>query len=827
MMQSAKPISVIVQRSTEFNEAKTLEFAKKLGHNGGRIELIVVGDRGAEAVLCSDGSNGNRVRYFPTLSKAVGQAYYDTIAILQGQPVTDSRRISELADRLTENTFICDYQQSKSPAGYKGLLFLTHRLLNRVLLKSEACQFDHAVLVFQRSRFAIETITEAVKPTEVNPRPVAALNQLISGLKMAGKSNVLTVSDGFVAKSASHTTVNSKAILSATGEIVKGWWNSVMFPKKWSPSTRPTTPSKKALRILGWAALCLIAALMLNQNLRFALFEPDEARNAQLSLNMMDSGNWMALELKNDHYWDKPPLVAWMTAVSFKIFGVSENAARFPGVVVSFLTVILTCAIGQRLVGFRAAWVAAFLVLLSLGVPFSGRYLTMDSTLTMLATVTFLSVYRGSFGRRFRQAWWVLAGICVGLGLITKGPVIVVLCGVPAVVFSWLSGRRMFTSAKQALYFAAPMLLIGSPWFVATAVGTPEFLTHFFWQHHVVRFTDGISHQQPFWFYLPVILVLMFPASQLFLPLVKFMSTRKPSVRALRTDAHGYLFLSAMWVLVFFTCSQAKLPTYILPAVPMLCLLMASVIDINVFAKLDPRTENAEHDFAAVCEVNYIEDFYRRLPKWFALNMAAWVVVLSGAILWLLPQYQASVAVMVVSLLGLIVMSIVASNKRSHPYAAWMSVGVLALFVSVMIVNQIIPAIANTRSVQRAVTELKSTNGRADSPVVYYARDSFATSMTLGDADVVYFSKEETAAAATFLRSHPWAIVVTATEYLEELGKSIRPQVALAKQSGMRHVYLASPVANALSLTSSNHSPASTSSKPTERIARGVDNSKK
>ena len=786
-MQPVKPISVIFFGSISSNEARILKYAQDLCSKNWRADILCYDPEGAteSAKLLGD----VHVRSASDLGVLLDVAYFETIAIVQGNPDVDLQRVNELVRRLDPLTFVCDYKKTKTRSGYKRGLMWGYRALSEGLLKSAVGSFDDAILFFQRSEDSVLAVRAAAKPPVAGFERQTNIAQLVSGLKMVNKYRVVPVNDEFASAQVDES-VNSKTIFRAIKHSMRCWWNLIMFPQPVEESIGQSNSVSRRVKVGGWILLCLITALMLNQNLRFPLFEPDEARNAQLALNIVDSNIWTSLSLKNDHYWDKPPLVAWMTAISFKTFGVTENAARFPGVIVTFLTVIFTCAIGQRLVGFRAAWIAAILALLSLGIPFSGRFLTMDSTLTLMTTVTLLAAYRGSFGRRFRQAWWVAAGVCVGLGMMAKGPVILVLCAPPVIAYCWLTRRKLFGSPKKSLYFAVPAVLIGCPWFIATAIGTPEFLSYFFWEQNVVRFTQGLAHHQPFWFYLPVILLLMFPASHLFLPLVRFIGTRKSDVRSQRTEAHGYLLLCALWVVVFFSFSTDKLPTYILPAVPMLCLLMASVIDINVFAKIG--SSDVVNKNGAI-EVKYIDSFYARLPKWFAINTAAWVIIVSFGILCFLPDYRASVVVMVASLILLIVSTIVASNKRSHPYVAWAGVGVLGLFFSAMLVNHVIPAVSSSRSIQNAIAEINDREDLADMPVVYYARDSFASAITLSDRNVVYFSRKETDSAATFLKHHPNALLVAGSDYIDGLVKAVRADVALVKDESVRHFYRATP----------------------------------
>ena len=797
-MQPTSPLSVVLSGPIEASVEHIQQIHQTLSSSDWRVDIICVDPATSNEYQNSSMVEDVYVRSVATVAQAIEIAYFETAVIFQGQPALELARLKDLIGRLNAGTFICSHSKHKSARGYKQGMLWVNNLLSNVLLKSDVCQFDNGMLIFQRNHkthaaiVAAENSLQGVATKDATP----TLPQLISGLKMAGEFYVITTVDDFAHRTEPIQRVTTKSISSATGKTLRTWWNTVMFPSPIQPGAKRSGLKQRALKIGAWALLCLIAGLMLNKNLEFPFFEPDESRNAQLALNILDTGNWMSLELKNEHYWDKPPLVAWMTAISFQTFGVTENAARFPGVVMTFLLVILTCAIGQRLVGFRAAWIASLLTLLSLGIPFAGRYLTMDSTLAMFATVTYLAIYRGSFCVRFRKAWWVAAGVCVGFGLITKGPIILVLCAPPAILFSWLTGRQIFAKPKQCLYFIIPAMLVGGPWFIATAIGTPQFLSYFLWEHHVVRFTEGISHEEPFWYYLPAILLMMFPASQLFLPFVKFFATRKPTVRQQRNQSQGYLFLYAMWIFVFFSCSSAKLPTYILPAVPIFCLLMASIIDINVFKKLDGRKISFKQIAFSknAMDLTSIDPFYRKLPKWLAINMAAWVMILSFGVMFYLREHTASVLVMAASLTLVIVATWLASHKRSHPYVSWAAVGVLGLFMSAMMVNHLVPAISQSRSIQVAVKAIQQSEGNENSPVVYFARDSFSTSVGLSDSNVVYFSKEETEYAAAYLINHPNAILVTAEEYLEGLEKAIQHDVVLDKQESARHVYVASPM---------------------------------
>lgn len=598
-----------------------------------------------------------------------------------------------------------------------------------------------------------------------------------------------------------------KSVLRALKSTLRFSFNEFLFPAPDQPTGKMAAKNshraktrQRQTHVLAWLVLAMITCFVLTTNMDYPLFEPDETRNAQIALNILDSGQWMSLQLDDQHYWDKPPLMAWLTAISYHCFGVSETTTRLPGVLLISFCTMFVCAAGKRLVGFRAAWIGALLVLLSCSLSFSARFLTMDAALTTFTTATMLSIYIGSFSGRIRPRWWMAAGVFFSLALLAKGPVIAVILAPPILAFAWLTRQRLFTRAsqwRQLSWFLLPCLLIAGPWYLATLIGTPEFATHFLWKHHVMRYSAAFNHQQPVWYYLPVLLLVMFPASQLFLPFIRFLATKKLADRNLRTRAHGFLLLVAAWVLLFFSLSQSKLPTYIFPMIPAICLLMGAVIDIRVFRPIDNAVASGSVRrkgifIADISRQMGINRFHRRLPKWLALNMVGWIVIASLAIQFVLPGESESALVMVASAAAVALLAAVACYRRSNPYLAWSSIGLLAVMMTTLIVHRIVPGISCQRSIQSAVRQLKTQPQWQDARIVYFARDAFATEFGLPRQTVRHFPETSPMRAALALRQDPHALLVSTPDHIEMLRQRLPSDIEIEKSDAGRHVYLIS-----------------------------------
>jgi 4-amino-4-deoxy-L-arabinose transferase-like glycosyltransferase len=198
----------------------------------------------------------------------------------------------------------------------------------------------------------------------------------------------------------------------------------------------------------------------------------------------------------------------------------------------------------------------------------------MDSLLTLWTTLALLSAFEAVRGERLRWGWWLLASLACGLGVLTKGPVALVLLLPPLWLQRWLTGSGCRISRATALAFALVVLAVTLPWYVAMSLRVPAFARDFFWEHNVRRFLAPFAHEHGIWFYGPVLLGGLLPGTLLLVPFLRFLFSSEPTRAARRTVELSFLLLGGGWCVFFFTLSQCKLPTYIMPAFPLLALAL-------------------------------------------------------------------------------------------------------------------------------------------------------------------------------------------------------------------------------------------------------------
>lgn len=333
------------------------------------------------------------------------------------------------------------------------------------------------------------------------------------------------------------------------------------------------------VRLRSLMLVLILPALLLYPTLNYRLFEPDEGRYAQIPREMLAAGEWVVPTLQGIAYLDKPPLFYWLVAMSYQAFGVTEIAARLVPAIAVHLTILGVYLLGRRSIGERGALWAALFLMVSPGYLGVARLLLLDGLLTLWVTLSMLCAFEAVRTGRLLWGWWWAAAIASGLGFLTKGPISEVLLFPPLLAFAWLSrGASARVGWRATLGFGLLVLLVNCPWYLGILFKQPEFLGYFFWQHNVMRFLQPFDHLQPVWYYVPILLGGFFPAiviagSYLWQHLGTSMST---SVRC--SLSGGFWFLAGCWCVFFFSCSGSKLPTYILPAFPPLCLALGDYI---------------------------------------------------------------------------------------------------------------------------------------------------------------------------------------------------------------------------------------------------------
>jgi hypothetical protein len=366
-----------------------------------------------------------------------------------------------------------------------------------------------------------------------------------------------------------HNPVGLRADEDAAPRSLASWlpflWSRVLFPGRDEP-----------IRPWRWAALAwliLLPGVLLYPCLAFPLLEPDESRYAEIPREMLLRGDLVVPVLQGEPYLDKPPLLYWLVAASYRLFGVGDAAARLPSAVAVHLCILLTYLLGRRVVGERAAFRGALLLGLAPGFVSVGRLLLIDGPLALWATLALFAGFEAVRGPRLRRGWWLLAAVACGLGVLTKGPVALVLLLPPLWLHRRLTGGRG-AGWRAHLAFLAVVAAVTLPWYVVLCLRVPEFARHFFWEHHLVRFFSGMAHVRGVWFYGPVLLLGLLPGTLLLWPFLRFLGGADPEAVRHRTAGLGFVLLAGGWCVLFFTVSACKLPTYVLPAFPPLALAL-------------------------------------------------------------------------------------------------------------------------------------------------------------------------------------------------------------------------------------------------------------
>lgn len=467
-----------------------------------------------------------------------------------------------------------------------------------------------------------------------------------------------------------------------------------------------------------------LAAIISFTGLLCPLQEPQESRYAEIPRQMLREDSYLVPVLHGHAYYDKPPLLYWLVMGSYGLFGVSDVAARLVPCIAAFLTILIAYAWAWRLAGARAAFLGAAILCLSPRFIQLDRMLTPDSVFSLCVVAAWASGHIALQGNRLGVQWWIVSAIACGLGLLTKGPVALVLVLPPLFFVRWLDAPTARPGFKAMAAYLAVSVGVAVPWFVAVAARDQCFVYYFFWFHHVQRFVEPFDHAEPFWYYAPELFLGMLPWTLLLPGMMASLFRRTSAPPVLRV-----FLVAGLWCVAFFSLSGCKRAFYVLPAVPPLAMALGCYLDY-ILAIGHGR------EWSAL----WLERSYLGFT-------AKWIVILTsigGAILGVAcgiigwrsgAAFGAGAVVAVAVAMGL--------GVRHRGRASWAVCGAAMSLLMLAGVSLFLPAYAEKFSLRGEVECQAATCSSERGPILCYPRRWDSVSFYLGRDDVRAFTEKE------------------------------------------------------------------------------------
>ncbi len=394
------------------------------------------------------------------------------------------------------------------------------------------------------------------------------------------------------------------------------------------------TKDQKPKTKIVWIIFALIIVAVYLTGLTIPLLGPDEPRYAQVAREMFERGDWITPKLGGFDWFEKPALLYWLQIASYKLFGVTEFAARLGSAIFGLLTVFCLWILGRNYPqintdehGFEnekpktkdekpktdfANWLA-LIAASSIGLIVFSHGASFDIILTFPITASLVGFFifdifpqrhdeakennqitsENSFKSSRLRAFAGLFAFYffIGIALIAKGLVGIVF-PFAIVAFYYLLSRRFpsKTFIFSLFWGTIVALLVACIWYLPMYHANGwKFIDEFFIQHHFQRYTSNkYQHPQPFYFFFWVLPLMTIPWLPFFFASIWNLIKRIVSRKDAKTQSekftihHSPLTIFAVsWLLVplvFFSVSGSKLPGYILPALPAALILTAEYV---------------------------------------------------------------------------------------------------------------------------------------------------------------------------------------------------------------------------------------------------------
>ncbi len=335
------------------------------------------------------------------------------------------------------------------------------------------------------------------------------------------------------------------------------------------PNVEPSPAAKDHAPLLMRLTLIFLSAIALFYSLGDRLLRTwDESIYAEIAKEMALRHSWLTPHWNYQPWFEKPPLFMWLTAIMFRLFGVSELSARAVGALCGIATIWLTFEIGRRLMDDRGGFAAAIILMTNGNFILVSRFGAIDVPLAFCIT---LAAYAYLRVEQEDSRWWYLAGAATGVAIMLKG--VAGLAAPLALCLALLLDRRLTVTIRSREFRNSSLVAcaIALPWHLAMLIVHGRAFLHEYIGYHVLarmRGFEGMERPPHFYLWAYWHDFAPFAIAALFGLLLHLKEVRKSSI----------VVSIPLVITIGYSLSASKLLAYCIPAFPFICLLSIMAI---------------------------------------------------------------------------------------------------------------------------------------------------------------------------------------------------------------------------------------------------------
>ncbi len=301
---------------------------------------------------------------------------------------------------------------------------------------------------------------------------------------------------------------------------------------------------------------CFVALTVLPMLGNAYLFDWDEVNFAECAREMIVSGDYLHPQIEFEPFWEKPPLFFWLQALSMHLFGINEFAARFPNAIIGIATVVFLVLLGTRWLDAQFGFLWGLLWIGSLLPQFYMHSGLIDPLFNLFMFAAIVAALASQTSHH-RYLWLITSGLLLGLAVLTKGPVALILVGVPLIIV-WMHRYGWRRTLADGLVLIVLSLMTFFLWLISDRSDYGQWFMRSFIEYQIRLLTTGdAGHSGPIYYHVVTLLLGCFPASLLAL------AALRPSQRITLLHLQSLAMLTLLsTVLVVFSVVQTKIVHY-------------------------------------------------------------------------------------------------------------------------------------------------------------------------------------------------------------------------------------------------------------------------